>query len=201
MKDDYQNGLFTKRKEEKVLPRISVKNLVRICFTEIRLGQAAIHAERYGRLGIGFTRDLIVNKGGRRVIYVPIESDSCLLEESIKSLWKKSKGKEHEEIHRAAKWIFAFCKPMSGNDEDGEFIDYYKEMEWRLVYGESSDPGGSFVNTERRIFRVPFEPRDVKVIVFPDEAVKQRTLADSDMQKYFSEHQPNLVMFEDCSHF
>lgn len=202
LKDDYQNGLFTIRKKEpKVLPKVSIDHLVRICFTEIRLGQAKTHADRYGKLGIGFTRDFVVKKGGRRVIYVPWESDSGLLEESIKSVWKKSKG--NEEIHKPAKWLFAFCKPMSNAEaEDSkEYINYYEEMEWRMVYGEGSDRSGAFTNPKRYEHRVRFDPADVKVIVFPDERVKQRILDDADMKKFFSKHQPNLVTLEDCPHF
>jgi hypothetical protein len=49
LKDDYQHGLFTRRQKEKdVLPGIAIANLVRICFTEVRLSQAQSHAERYG---------------------------------------------------------------------------------------------------------------------------------------------------------
>ena len=60
LKDDYQNGLFTiRKKESNVLPKISIDHLIRICFTEIRLSQAQTHAERYGGLGIGFTRDFV----------------------------------------------------------------------------------------------------------------------------------------------
>ena len=42
---------------------------------------AQTHAERYGKLGIGFTRDFILNKGGRPVIYIPhtANKDSRLL--------------------------------------------------------------------------------------------------------------------------
>lgn len=204
LKDDYQNGLFTIRKKEpKVLPKISIDHLVRICFTEIRLGQAKTHADRYGKLGIGFTRDFVIKKGGRRVIYVPFEPNSGLLEKSITSVWKKSRGKQYEEIHKAAKWLFAFCKPMSNGEAEGsnEYINYYEEMEWRLVYGENSDRSGAWTIPKRYEHRVKFDPGDVKVIVFPNDRVKQLTLEDADMKTFFRNQQPNLVMLEDCPHF
>ena len=72
--DYYQNGLFTKRTTEAVIRHMKIKNLLRLCFTEIRLSQAQTHAERYGKLGIGFTRDFIMNKGGRPVIYIPFKA-------------------------------------------------------------------------------------------------------------------------------
>ena len=50
LRDDLQNGLFTKRTSEAVIREKQIKNLLRICFTEIRLSQAQTHAERYGKL-------------------------------------------------------------------------------------------------------------------------------------------------------
>ena len=118
LKDNYQNGLFTERKKEKdVLRGLAIDSLVRLCFTEIRLSQAQIHAKRYGGLGIGFSRDFVAARGGRRVLYVPNEPEGGLLERSIKDAWKKSEG--NAEIRKHLKWVFAFCKPMSnGKPED-----------------------------------------------------------------------------------
>jgi hypothetical protein len=71
LKNYYKNGLFAKRTSEDSIRKWKIKNLVRICFTEIRLSQVQTHAKRYGKLGIGFSRDFIMNKGGRPVIYIP----------------------------------------------------------------------------------------------------------------------------------
>ena len=82
LKDNYQNGLFTERKKEKdVLRGLAIDSLVRLCFSEIRLSQAQIHAKRYGELGIGFSRDFVAAKGGRRVLYIPNEPKGGLLEQ------------------------------------------------------------------------------------------------------------------------
>ena len=132
LKDYYENGLFSKRTKEAVIRRKLIKNLVRICFTEIRLSQSQTHAKRYGKLGIGFTRDFIMNKGGRPVIYIPYEADTCLLEDSIRNAYDKSKG--IDEIQKPLKWLLAYVKRMS--DRNGE---YYEEMVWRLLYDESPD--------------------------------------------------------------
>ena len=69
--DYYHNGLFAKRTTEATIRKYKIKNVVRICFTEVRLSQAKVHAKRYGKLGIGFSRDFILNKDGRPVIYIP----------------------------------------------------------------------------------------------------------------------------------
>lgn len=104
LKDWYQKGLFTRRADELVLrlpePGHGYVNkphmeLVRICFTEIRLSQAKSHSQRYGRLGIGFSRDYIVNKGGRPVIYVPWEAEFRLLDQCI---WRLGKKRKHRAM-------------------------------------------------------------------------------------------------------
>jgi hypothetical protein len=202
LKNYYQEGLYAERKKEKdVLPGIAMSNLVRICFTEIRLSQAEVHANRYGRLGIGFSRDFIANKCGRRVLYVPYEKAGGFLEQRIKFTWKKSKG--NPELQKSLKWLFAFCKPMSnGKPEDSpDYINHYEEMEWRLVHGESLDLSGTFKSVGHRIHRVEFHPSDVKLIVLPDEQTKRLVLNDLEMKGFFGTHQPNLVVLDDCRHF
>jgi len=202
LKNDYQEGLYTERKKEKeVLPGIAISNLVRICFSEIRLSESGTHAACYGELGIGFTRDFIAKKGGRRVVYVPYETEEGLLEQSIKVAWKKSKG--NAELQKRLKWVLAFCKPMSNGmpEDSAEYRDYYEEMEWRLVYGESLDSSKAFTNPKRGIHRVRFEPGNVKLIIFPNDNVRQQTLNDNDMKQFFAIHQPDLILLENCNHF
>jgi hypothetical protein len=143
----------------------------------------------------------VAAKGGRRVLYVPNEPEGGVLEQSIKAAWMKSEG--NAEIRKYLKWIFAFCKPMSNGKpaDSDEYEDYYEEMEWRLVYGESLDQGKAFTNPQPGIHRVPFEPSDVKLIVFPNDAVRQDILTDNDVKEFFAVHEPDLVLLENCTHF
>ncbi len=195
LKDDLEKGLFARRTSEDSIRNWKIKYLIRICFTEIRLSQAQTHAERYGKLGIGFTRDFIMNKGGRPVIYIPYdaEDEGRLLEDSIRNVYEKSK--DNSEINRSSKWIMAHVKRMSnGKDED-----YYEEMEWRLVYDESSK---HFTNGEaENVRRLQFEASDIKVIIFPDENTKQQSLSDKVIRDYFSKHLPIMATLEDCRNF
>ncbi len=215
LKDWYRNGLFTRKTDELVirLPRPGhgyvskqkMKQLARLCFTEIRLSQAKSHSQRYGKLGIGFNRDFIANKGGRPVIYLPWEAKARLLDECIWQAWDKAKSQGNHEIEKLLKWILAFCKPMSNGKPESspDFEDYYEEMEWRLVYGESLDASGIFVpdSVQPHAFRMKFQPGDVAVIVFPNTDVMRKTLNDSDMRSFFITHQPNLLLLEDCDYF
>lgn len=195
LKDDLEKGLFAKRTSEDSIRYWKIKNLVKICFTEIRLSQTQTHAERYGKLGIGFTRDFIMNKGGRQVIYVPFDAkdDSRLLEDSIRNVYEKSN--DNGEIHRSSKWIMAHVKRMSNEKDD----DYYEEMEWRLVYDERST---HFTNGEtKNVHRLKFEASDIKVIIFPDENTKQQSLSDNVIRDYFSKHLPIMATLDDCRNF
>lgn len=193
--DDCRNGLYTKRLDEDIIRHMKIKRIVRLCFTEIRLSQAEKHAGQYGKLGIGFTRDFIMNKGGRPVIYIPYKSDSCLLEESIKNVHEKSEG--NEEIHKSSKWIMAHVKRMS-NDKNG---DFFEEMEWRLVYDESPNNNHFTKDDGNDVYRFKFTAHDIKIIIFPDEDTKNLSLKDEAIIKYFSECMPIMATLEDCSNF
>lgn len=214
LKDWYQNGLFTRLTVDPELAirlpepghvnKLKNKGFVRLCFTEARLSQVEKHSQRYGRLGIGFTSDLIANKGGRPVIYLPWEAKARLLEESIFRAWEKARSDGNAEIEQLLAWIVAFCKPMSeGTPDSVTFVNNYDEMEWRIVHGGILDTSGTFIRdtAEPDAFRMKLEPSDVAVIVFPDREVMQKTLNDNDMKGFFALHQPNLLLLEDCSHF
>jgi hypothetical protein len=195
LKDYYQNGLFLRRTTEASIRKLKIKNLLRICFTEIRLSQAQTHADRYGKLGIGFTRDFIMNKGGRPVIYIPFKADICLLEDSIRNVYEKTRG--DAAIQRSINWLFAYVKRMS--DKNGD--ENYEEMEWRLVYDENPNNKDFTEGKEEGTFRFKFVANDVKVIVFPDEETKQLSFNDTSIERFFSLHRPIMATLEECSNF
>jgi len=197
LKDDLKNGLFTKRTSEDSIRGTSVKNLLRICFSEIRLSQAQKHAKRYGELGIGFTREFMMNKGCRPVIYIPFDEipDGNILEDSIRNLYTNLK--DRKEIFRSVKWIMAHVKRMSNEKDE----DYYEEMEWRIVHDESPDNKHFTKGKGDGVHRLKFTAYDIKVIIFPDEDTKQLSLKDEVIRKYFSKHIPTMVTLEDCNSF
>src|SRR6266542_6844878 len=80
--------------EPGLVNKFKMKRLIRICLTEIRLSQAKDHSDRYGKLGIGFTREFIANKGGRPVMYTPWEAKVRLMEESAWRVWQNSAGND-----------------------------------------------------------------------------------------------------------
>ncbi|OPY16402.1 MAG: hypothetical protein A4E74_01869 [Syntrophus sp. PtaB.Bin075] len=153
-----------------------------------------MHAERYGKLGLGFSRDFIMNKGGRPVIYIPFETapDSRLLEDSIKVVHERSQ--DNKEIHESSKWIMTHVKRMW--NENGE--DFYEEMEWRIVHRADDK---NIRDIGNGVHRLKFEPSDVRVIIFPNEDTKRLSLEDEYIRKCLSEHMPMIATLDDCHNF
>jgi hypothetical protein len=167
------------------------------------LSQAKKHAEEYGGLGIGFTRDFIINKGGRPVIYTPFEDKDGLLEASIRKL--HTLFRNDDEIKHSIDCILAHVKRMSNTKitDTGSYKDYYDESEWRLVYGGKPD-NEHFKQREdepKDIFRLPFIASDVVIIIFPNEQIKDMALNDEYIKNFFSQDVPNMVTLENCDNF
>jgi hypothetical protein len=195
LEDYIQHGLYAKRSSESSLRKMKVKNLIRLCFTEIRLSQSKTHAKRYGKLGVGFSRDFILKKGGRPVIYVPYQpiKGYCILEESIKSLYKKNKN--NPELKRYAKYILAHVKRM----DNGNTEDYFEEMEWRLVWDESSTTFTKGQNADE--YRLKFTGKDIKIIIFPNKTTQELALKNDIIKEQISRYTPILVNLKDSMNF
>jgi hypothetical protein len=50
LKNSLEKGLYMKRTSEAVIRGKTIKYIIRLCFTEIRLSQTETHARRYGKL-------------------------------------------------------------------------------------------------------------------------------------------------------
>lgn len=195
--DYYKNGLYAKRTDEDTIRGRKIINIVRLCFTEIRFSQVQTHADRYGKLGIGFTRDFIINKGGRPVIYIPFEPppEGRLLEDSIRNAYKISG--DNQGMRESLKWITAHVKRMTNEDKE----DYYEESEWRIVFDESPKNRHFTESGTAGIYRLLFEASDIKIIVFPDEYIRQKSLKNEIIKKFFSKHMPLMATLDDCRNF
>lgn len=129
------------------------------CFSEIKLSDVRKHTERYGCLGLGFSRDFVIRRFGAPVQYVSGMEDDIIVEnfvccwkqlEAMRSLiWVISskhldvlgEGKVHELHNRlvgAQKALdvnISFIKNMSDPNcsifpKDFTFLN---EAEWRIV--------------------------------------------------------------------
>jgi hypothetical protein len=197
LRDDYVNGLFARRCEEGMLRRMKLKRLIRLCFTEIRLSEVQTHAGRYGKLGIGFDRKFLINRGARPVIYIPFLANDTFMEDTMAYVFNETTGAVHDRL----KWLLAFVKRMSDKPTTHKSSqDFLEELEWRVVYGETLNPG-DFLKQKDGTYRRAFDPKDVRLLVLPDEKAKVMALNDWVLKSFFSKHTPIMLILSDCQNF
>ena len=176
-----------------------------LCFTEIRLTQAEAHAKRYGKLGIGFSRDFVMSRGGNPAFYIQngcqgiaaemFDRISGYLKERCQAGDAAAKvQKRHLEV------LMAFTKRMG--EQDAPELTYYDEMEWRILHSDGGEKAGHFIPTAEGLWLMPFQLSDVKLIVFPTADVKRCALQDPVLKDLLSQlPSPMLLTLDDCAHF
>lgn len=115
---------FIEFKKEK----IKMPVVARTCFTELKLSETWIHAQKFGRLGIGFKRMFVFNRMGFPMIYFRPEKDNWLLSPFLSSC----SGMETKEF-----WA-CFLKSMDEKLIPGQLLQYkqFDESEWRIIYSK-----------------------------------------------------------------
>lgn len=170
----------------------------RICFSEIRLSQARVHATRYGDLGIGFSREFVLEREGNPVFYVQNGAKGHVIQnlDRLRGFVENSRQKKKElEV------ILGYLKNMSEkNDSD---LKYYDEMEWRIVHLENrmKERRVAVEDESQNIYRLTLKPNDIKIIVFPDNETQRKALSDDFIQKYFKSYLPMMVTLDECDNF
>lgn len=102
---------------------IDVPPTPRCCFTELKLSESRLHAQNYGRLGIGVKRPFLFNRLGRPVVYYGYHKNN------IKDVFL-----EQCCLELTDKRLLNFYKPMNSSDE--LIYDLYRESEWRIIHFE-----------------------------------------------------------------
>ena len=161
------------------------------CFTELKLSEADIHAERYGRLGIGVSRDWIRRRGGMPVHYLPIGKEESFTREYRKKCYDNIKP---------------FLKPMGEKYADAPGYNLYQfmdEMEWRIVEESAVD------HVEKResdpevcLGRIPLFAKDIALTIFPVATVRKK--AFQYLEASLTPHSANMfssVLLEQCKNF
>jgi Putative abortive phage resistance protein AbiGi, antitoxin len=88
------------------------KPLPMTCFTEWRPDESQGHVKKYGRLGLGFTRNWVSKRGGQPVTYFKQSRDSRFLK-AMKSICDLDKtGKFEKEQMEGLGYILHFAKPI-----------------------------------------------------------------------------------------
>jgi len=200
--NDCKFGLYMKKGRETITGSNSKAiwaDISRVCFSEIRLSQAQRHANIYGKMGIGFHRSFVLERMGSPVFYVQNGSNGVIIEHFDYLHGFLAKNNHHDMLSRL-QVIMGYLKNMS-NPGDNDLI-YYEEMEWRVVHLGCLE--GKHIIPEditASIYRLNFQPEDVKLIVFPDKETKQLALSNNFILDYFKYHQPIMTTVSDCADF
>jgi hypothetical protein len=199
----YEHGLYLSkppvpdiirsvRQHDLELPRLPC-----ICFTEVRLREAARFATDYGRLGIGFTREYLLRFGANPVLYLH-SAKNGIANTNVAAL----PGMVRPETRGACETLLAYCKPMNRVDERD--MAFYEEHEWRIVHAPSGIPlPPEFVKVTKPdgdttpAFR--FDKKEVRVIIYPTQALRARATGAPSLLGHLQEHTPMMLDFEMCA--
>ena len=140
LKNILQYGLWMTKhrgKDDKIreFPKPKVS---RVCFTELKISDSLLHADKFGPMGIGFKRLFVTNRHGSPVFYIPAGGFHPIISET--SNWynpnnKKLKDIKPEDVDER----FALFKDMSSGECAQGYITYdlYDESEWRILFSEN----------------------------------------------------------------
>ena len=116
--------------------KVTVPEVPRVCFTELRLSHSRTHAKRYGRLSVGVKRPFVFQRGGRPVTYYGPEKHQkhdVFLRSCAKSLTDKS--------------LLHYFKAM--NSPGDSSYDFYAESEWRILYTNELTNSGKAIDPRK----------------------------------------------------
>ncbi len=159
-----EDGLWVKAPREPELIRHAGKELSLdrpiVCFTEWSVGESLSHTRRYGRLGLGFSKSWVLERGGQPVTYYRHAKGSFFLRALVRiwrSLEEQSCADEFRYLMHFTKRVH---KPNPSRDQPrkkavrrvtppspvrqpvasdpfvrkyGKTMPYLEEREWRIV--------------------------------------------------------------------
>lgn len=201
--DRLENGLLMQKNAEKSERIYDADGewiqagISRTCFTEIKLSMAKSHAQKYGGLGIGVTREFIVERYGNPVFYVTNgdHSNIVMCARKVMDFLKKT----DQRVLKEFEVLVGYLKKMGCQNSD-DFV-YYDELEWRIVHLDRLESEGRITVQDRNehIFRIKLERDDVKALVFPDKRTKDIALENRDIVGLINK--PICVTMDDCENF
>ena len=201
--DILKNGFFMQRSEEES-ERVHdadggwiQSRIARTCFTEIKLSMAKRHAQEYGCLGVGVSRDFVTERYGNPVFYVTNGDYSNIV---------TCARKVHDFLQKTDSSIFLEFRTMLGymkkmGEQNSDDLVYYDELEWRIVHLNRLESAGKITvqDDKNHIYRIQLKKDDIKVLVFPDEETKNLALGNADISALI--HKPICVTMNDCENF
>jgi hypothetical protein len=212
LKSVLQKGLCMNPGKETIYGKDSRRitaEIARVCFTEIKLTQTEEHAKQYGRLGIGFNRDFVLEREGNPVFYVQNGEKSHIIQ-NLTNLISWMKSLPDDDIVglriKELEIISGYLKNMSCRDENE--LKYYDEMEWRIVHISRLEGPNNYIQNigettkeGEKSYRLKFNPKDIQLIVFPDSGTLRLAMRDEEISEYFNSYMPTLIALDDCKNF
>jgi hypothetical protein len=91
------------------------------------------------------------------------------------------------------------------NPEQDDFA-YLDEHEWRITHTHEEEKLGLIAATglDRPIYRIPVQPGDVRLVVFPDSATRYAANDDEQILRFFQTVKRKMPIFltvEECRDF
>jgi hypothetical protein len=173
------------------------------CFTEVRLSQAESHSQQYGLLGVGVERKFVLDRRGGPVHYVRNADCESVVGNSL-AVFSHLQRNGPEGLSELVRRNIGFLKPMSNPGQDD--YAYLDEHEWRITHTHDAQGHGLIVPTglEKPIYRLPLQPGDVRLIVFPDAATRYLANDDEQILDFFrvvKRKMPIFLTVEECRDF
>ncbi len=117
-----------------------------VCFCDIPLSHAKVHMKRYGKYGIGLSKDWGIKNKISPVLYAHNKSEIFIY---IAKLFSQVNNNEDNIIHLQG--IFSMVKPYKGKlQKNGKEIRFYDEREWRFVPRSSYSISKKIYNNPRK---------------------------------------------------
>lgn len=173
------------------------------CFTEIRLSQARLHSHQYGLLGIGVTRQFVLDRFGGPVHYVRNHASECIIG-NVQAIRAALNDLGRQDLLDSFAVNTCYIKKMSEINQDD--FTYLNEQEWRIVHTHAQTTAGRLVQTggRRPEYRIPVQLGDIRIIVFPDEQTRAVARTDTRLYAWFQAPAPSgaiLLTVQECEHF
>jgi hypothetical protein len=188
-----------------------------VCFTDNKLSDCIYHSQRFGKMGLGFSKKYVLGHQGKPVIYIR----NNRLDWFARTLHDLSNGVSRtndEKLIAQLRYITAFLKPMSKSAplrksrkakktthpmptyptnpayarHYGPKLDYYVEHEWRIVLTDSMAQKLA-KDTRDDLYRLPYRVgTELFTVVFPDLRTQSAALQDRVIKKLLVNHTPPI---------
>jgi hypothetical protein len=217
LRDTCQHGFYMQKGREEISGvggKYVKADIARVCFSEVRLSQVRHHADLYGGLGIGVHRDFIMEREGHPVFYVQNGSKGHVVEnfdvihgaatrfiDAFEMAGNNAAAaRVRDGILGPVRHVMGYLKGMSERDQP-ELL-FYDEMEWRVVHVDRLM--GQYIfpdESHPEVHRLRLTPRDVRIIVVPDDATLTLARADQSFQEYFGSGWPIVTTLDESQDF